>query len=30
VHGSADEVTDPEVSRALYAAAASKDKTINL
>ncbi|RLM86646.1 hypothetical protein C2845_PM04G26730 [Panicum miliaceum] len=30
VHGSADEVTDPEVSRALYEAAASKDKTIKI
>jgi alpha-beta hydrolase superfamily lysophospholipase len=30
LHGSADEVTDPEVSRALYEAAASKDKTIKI
>jgi len=30
VHGSADEVTDPEVSRALYKTAASKDKTIKI
>jgi acylglycerol lipase len=30
VHGSTDEVTDPEVSRALYAAAACKDKTIKI
>ncbi|CAD6217582.1 unnamed protein product [Miscanthus lutarioriparius] len=30
VHGSADEVTDPEVSRALYAAASSKDKSIKI
>lgn len=30
VHGSADVVTDPAVSQALYEAAASKDKTINM
>jgi alpha-beta hydrolase superfamily lysophospholipase len=30
LHGSADEVTDPEVYRALYEAAASKDKTIKI
>lgn len=30
VHGSADEVTDPDISRALYDAAASKDKTIKI
>ncbi|KAF0905971.1 hypothetical protein E2562_008993 [Oryza meyeriana var. granulata] len=30
VHGSADEVTDPAISRALYDAAASKDKTIKM
>ena len=30
LHGSADEVTDPAVSRALYEAAASKDKTIKM
>lgn len=30
VHDSADEVTDPEVSHALYAAAASKDNTIKI
>ena len=30
VHGSADEVTDPAVSRALYEAAASEDKTIKM
>ncbi|GJN32754.1 hypothetical protein PR202_gb21277 [Eleusine coracana subsp. coracana] len=30
VHGSADEVTDPDVSRALYEAAVSKDKTIKI
>nr|AEV41020.1 hypothetical protein [Oryza minuta] len=30
VHGSADEVTDPAISRALYDAAASEDKTIKI
>uniref|UniRef100_A0A0D9X0E9 Serine aminopeptidase S33 domain-containing protein n=1 Tax=Leersia perrieri TaxID=77586 RepID=A0A0D9X0E9_9ORYZ len=30
VHGSADEVTDPAVSQALYDAAASEDKTIRI
>ncbi|XP_020095144.1 caffeoylshikimate esterase [Ananas comosus] len=30
VHGSADEVTDPDVSRALYEAARSDDKTIRI
>ncbi|KAL5197069.1 hypothetical protein ABZP36_000581 [Zizania latifolia] len=30
VHGSADEVTDPAISRALYDSAASKDKTIKI
>ncbi|KAK9055830.1 hypothetical protein SSX86_026915 [Deinandra increscens subsp. villosa] len=30
LHGEADTVTDPEVSRALYEQASSKDKTINL
>lgn len=30
LHGEADTVTDPEVSRALYEQASSKDKTIKL
>ncbi|KAG8080091.1 hypothetical protein GUJ93_ZPchr0007g4309 [Zizania palustris] len=30
VHGSADEVTDPAISRVLYDSAASKDKTIKI
>ena len=30
LHGEADTVTDPEVSRALYERAASTDKTIKL
>jgi acylglycerol lipase len=30
VHDSTDEVTDPEVSHALYAAVASKDNTIKI
>lgn len=30
LHGEADMVTDPEVSRALYEGASSKDKTIKL
>ncbi|KAL6856129.1 hypothetical protein ACP4OV_018931 [Aristida adscensionis] len=30
VHGSADEVTDPDVSRTLYEAAASEDKAIKI
>ncbi|URE40610.1 Putative lysophospholipase [Musa troglodytarum] len=30
LHGSADVVTDPSVSRALYDAAKSKDKTIKI
>lgn len=30
LHGEADTVTDPEVSRALYERASSKDKTIKL